>query len=255
MGPMGLVGPQGAQGPQGPKGDRGEQGEQGLVGPQGLPGPAPEVTKLASGSAECPTGGAVIASESGRVVVCNGDAGRKVHPMLVDAAVMEKVNAWANIPAGRAWTLCYKGTRDYGTTFMTVAGPGEFHARCDRRGAAFFVAKAANDKLFGGFAGIGFGTGTGCGYRPDPAAFLFSLTNDFKHELTSSTAVANALYECGTYGPTFGRGHDFYTDLKSAVTFNLGSTYACRVGAAASATCKDDFAGAPLVELEVWVEQ
>jgi hypothetical protein len=60
---------------------------------------------------------------------------------------MDQVNAWAGLPSGFAWNLCYKGTRD-NTGFFSSAG---FHKQCDNRGQSFFVAKSTKDKLFGGY--------------------------------------------------------------------------------------------------------
>ena len=91
----------------------------------------------------------------------------------------------------------------------------------------------------------------------DANAFLFSLTNNFKHAQTGIVASTDtySVYDCSSYGPTFGGGHDFYTDLRTSAYANLGYTYACRVGIYGSSECWDDFAGGfdfSLVEIEVY---
>ena len=51
----------------------------------------------------------------------------------------------------------------------------------------------------------------GCGYYFDAAEFLFSLTNNFKHEQTGDYAHDNtcSVYDCHPSGLTFGGGHHF----------------------------------------------
>ena len=70
----------------------------------------------------------------------------------------------------------------------------------------------------------------------------------------SPIQVGKLGYDCSSYGPTFGGGHDFYTDLRTSAYANLGYSYACRVGSFDSSECRDDFAegfDCALVEIEV----
>jgi TLD protein len=98
-----------------------------------------------------------------------------------------------------------------------------------------------------------------CQYHPDPNAFLFSLTNNFKHTQILGSESYSTLH-CAPYGPTFGSGHDFYTDLKSNVYTSLGNTYVCRTGSAGTNECNADFTGSgvgqnlQLMEMEVYTE-
>lgn len=185
----------------------------------------------------------------------------KHSPPIADATTFAKVNDWAGLPANHAWTLCYKATRDnVNLGFIAYASYGafQFHAKCDNRGATFFVAKTAGGTVFGGYTAVSWTGGSGdCGSHTDPNAFLFSVTNNFKHEQSGIDTV-NSVYDCGSYGPTFGAGWDFYTNLSTDASVAFGYTYACRVGELLSTECINDFAGAynpNMIELEVYAAQ
>jgi hypothetical protein len=217
------------------------------------------VQALAQGDANCPTGGVAVTSVGGTSYVCNGangSSGGPVLPLLVGANEIAQINAWAGFGAAAPnWKLCYKGTRDLSSGFMQD-NAAAFHSTCDNKGKTFFVAKTSTGKVFGGYTSKAW-TGA-CQYRPDPTAFLFSLTNNFKHTQFGGSLGSYSTYDCYSYGPTFGGGHDFYTDLRSSSYGNLGYSYACRVGSYSSPDCMLDFAGAVapiLVELEVYSEQ
>jgi hypothetical protein len=212
------------------------------------------VAQLAASDPNCPYGGVAVTSASGTYYVCSGAQG---YPALVDAAAIQQINGWAGLPSDASWTLCYKATRDGTSWFSASAGAAAFHGRCDNRGRTFFVTRTSTGRLFGGFTNLSWGAA--CGYRKDLTAFLFSLTNSYKHAQTGAYSGSGlSIYDCSSYGPTFGGGNDFSTDLKDTAYANLGYTYACRVGAYGSADCRNDFAGAyqpALVELEVYSER
>jgi len=182
-----------------------------------------------------------------------------VQPVIGDATIFAKVNAWASLPPTRTWTLCYKATRDNvnpGLISYATFGASQFHAGCDNRGATFFVAKTAGGVLFGGYTSDAWAAGSSgdCNWRTDASAFLFSLTNNFKHE-QSGPYTNNSTYDCGNSGPTFGAGFDFSTNLSTEASVTLGYSYACRVGDAGSAECLNDFAGSykpNMIEIEVY---
>jgi hypothetical protein len=92
-GPAGADGAQGPPGPQGNKGDTGSAGPPGSQGDKGDPGPPGPVgpsgaqgssgadgtsvtsTNLATGDANCPSGGSAFTSASGTTYACNGAPG------------------------------------------------------------------------------------------------------------------------------------------------------------------------------------
>jgi collagen triple helix repeat protein len=75
-GPEGKQGPAGPTGPAGSNGSNGEKGTTGNTGPQGNPGTSVTNTKLNSGNAECPEGGAEFKVGSGAATyACNGVEG------------------------------------------------------------------------------------------------------------------------------------------------------------------------------------
>ncbi|MFZ5441993.1 MAG: hypothetical protein ACOZQL_18450 [Myxococcota bacterium] len=82
QGPTGATGPAGPEGPQGPIGPQGPKGDPGevlivdggvVIGPAGA---SVQLTSLAVGSAECPTGGVLLTVDGGTPrAVCNGATG------------------------------------------------------------------------------------------------------------------------------------------------------------------------------------
>ena len=80
-------------------------------------------------------------------------------------------------------------------------------------------------------------TGSSCQYRYDSQAFLFSLVNKPGWAPVKLPLYRNyvyALYDCSSYGPTFGNGHDLYvcdyaSSLGNSFTY-LGYTYTAPSG-------------------------
>jgi hypothetical protein len=169
-------------------------------------------------------------------------------PALVTQAQVAQIEEWA----GRAarWKLCYKHSRD-GVALINITPAAAFHRGCDVSGAKFFVAKTTDGVLFGGYNTVGWG-GASCGHRTDASAFLFSLTNGFRHDLISA---GYAVYACPSRGPAMG-SNDFDTNLSTA-SCTPGTAYACRVGTRGSTECRNDLCGGylpPIVDLEVYTE-
>jgi hypothetical protein len=184
--------------------------------------------------------------------------GLEVLPIIVTDAHIAQINAWAGLPPNASWNLCYKGTRDAGFNLFSRRS---FHIQCDNKGKTFFVAKTSSGLMFGGYTTVPWQTSSSgvCDYRADADAFLFSLTNSFKHAVNPDYYPGNpyAIYDCVSYGPTLGGGHDFYTDLATYASVSLGYSYICRVGTAGSDECAIDLAGSHLpllAELEVYSE-
>ena len=228
-GPQGPAGAAGGPGPQGPAGD---QGPQGL---QGLPGQSVSVAVIPVGDQRCPGGGAAISAGGVTANVCGyAPPAPPVFPesKIIAASDFEKINGWATLPPGTSWTLCYRMT-DHGVS------SGAFHANCNNRGRTFVVAKTIMGKVLGGYSSVSW-TSASCGaQKTDSNAFLFSITNNFRHALTQA---GYAIWDCSSYGPTFGGGFDLLVREGSGSTA-LGYAYACRVGAPSSAECQTDFSG------------
>ena len=78
-------------------------------------------------------------------------------------------------------------------------------------------------------------TGYSCQYRTDSQAFLFSLVNKpgwapLKLRQTGHYShYGYSIYDCSSYGPTFGGGHDFhivnYASSSRSSSANLGWQY------------------------------
>jgi hypothetical protein len=169
---------------------------------------------------------------------------------IVDAAQGTKINTMIGTP-GQLWKSCYvKGTH--------AATSAAFHTNCDGKGASVVLAQLTSGttvRVVGGYTNVGWSSVAG--YKTDPAATLFSVTNDLKHGLISATGTS-ATYHNTSYGPTFGSGHDFYisSNMNTGYCY-LGSAYACRTGLTGT-TCHNDFCGTysgwTATALEVWVK-
>ena len=93
-----------------------------------------------------------------------------------------------------------------------------------------------NSVHWSSFSFLIFPTGSRCQYRYDSQAFLFSLVNKpgwapVKLPQTGKYSYYNvrSIYDCSSYGPTFGGGHDIYianyASSSSSCYTNLGHTY------------------------------
>ena len=86
-----------------------------------------------------------------------------------------------------------------------------------------------------------FPTGYSCQYHYDSQAFLFSLVNKpgwapvkLPQTGTYSYYNSHSIYDCSSYGPTFGGGHDInivdYASSSSSSNTYLGYTYSAPSG-------------------------
>jgi hypothetical protein len=114
------------------------------------------------------------------------------------------------------WELIYKASRD-------GFDGNAFHSRCNNKGPTMTIIRSNNNYLFGGYTAIPWSSdGT---YKSDTTAFLFTLTNPHNipptKYLIKPANVGNAVHHNGTYGPTFGSGHDM--NLANASNSNNSS--------------------------------
>ena len=80
-----------------------------------------------------------------------------------------------------------------------------FHSKCNYQGYTLSLIRNTKGYRCGGFTSKNW---TSCGnYVNDPNAFLFSL--EYKEQYFTCDGI-NAIYDNGSYGPTFGNGNDLY---------------------------------------------
>jgi len=120
------------------------------------------------------------------------------------------------------WTLLYRGSRDgFGAT--------DFHSKCDGNSNTLTILKAKGSSyIFGGFTSITWDGSSG--WKIDPNAFLFSLTNKDNKPFKMRQNNANCSIVCRSdHGPTFGSGYDICICNNSNTTTgsysNLGNSY------------------------------
>ena len=166
--------------------------------------------------------------------------------LLLDEAQKVRINEWVGNPS-QTWNLVYR-LSEHG------ASSSEFHARSDGQGQSVVLVKMDNGVLIGGYNSLSWNSDGA--YFGNAESFLFSLTNDFKHEHTGD---AYYLYGHVNYGPTFGGGHDLYINNTMGTGYcNIGYSYIARVGTYGSAEARNDFCGSynswTIQEMEVWVK-
>jgi hypothetical protein len=113
------------------------------------------------------------------------------------------------------WTLLYRGSRD-------GFGAVDFHAKCDNHSNTLTIVKAnGSSYIFGGFASITWESSGG--FKSDPNAFLFSLTNKDNQPCKMKQIDTNqSIYCFSDYGPIFG-DNDFYICDLANTTVDSGS--------------------------------
>lgn len=107
-----------------------------------------------------------------------------------------------------------------------------FHAKCDNKGPTVTVVKSGN-YIFGGYTEQSWDVSGA--YKHCHESFLFSFVNASGVASTKMKLRGNnnqyGIYCDGSYGPTFGGGHDLYISSNSNgnnnSSSNLGHTYEC----------------------------
>ena len=79
-----------------------------------------------------------------------------------------------------------------------------FHNYCNSKGPTLSLIRTTKGYRFGGYTSVSWGSRGSC--VGDPNAFIFSL--EFKEKYISNDGE-NAIYDDGSYGPSFGSGNDF----------------------------------------------
>ena len=122
------------------------------------------------------------------------------------------------------WSLLYRGTRD-------GFGADDFHSTCDGHSNTLTIFKAKKSNyIFGGFTSVEWNSSSG--FKSDPNAFIFSLTNKDNRPLkikVDPNEDEQAIFGNYDFGPSFGGGHDIHVANKANKTMasysNLGKSY------------------------------
>ncbi|GBC07287.1 hypothetical protein RclHR1_07360010 [Rhizophagus clarus] len=104
-----------------------------------------------------------------------------------------------NIPYN--FNLLYRASKDGNTV-------GEFHTKCDNKGASIVIVKIANsEQIVGGYNPLYWDSISGWLSTAD--SFIFSFTNRNNFQTAKVGHVTKGMYGvCCSQGPTFGGGHD-----------------------------------------------
>jgi len=99
---------------------------------------------------------------------------------------------------------------------------GNFHSRCDSKGATVVIIQTTAGNMFGGFTDAAWSSSTG--YSSSTKAFLFRLRPAMKR-YNKKNGSNYAIYRHKSYGPIFGNGHDLaiYSNcMDYATSFTIG---------------------------------
>ncbi|XP_078309380.1 interferon-induced protein 44-like [Crassostrea virginica] len=123
-------------------------------------------------------------------------------PELLQKAYKDQLVTWIGKPSH--FRLLYKISRD-GCSAPT------FHQKCDGQGPTVTVLYNTNKTIYGGYLSQSWNSSGA--YINDPGAFLFRLqyngsSNPLKFPVTNAGYAGHGN---GSYGPTFGLGHDIHT--------------------------------------------
>jgi len=108
-------------------------------------------------------------------------------------------------------------------------GTSSFHSRTRSKGSSVTIVETKSGNVFGGYSYTSWYDSTA--YRSSSGAFLFRLRPSMKRYDLRSSSVA--IYTHGSYGPTFGNGHDLHinncryvaTCYTSRSAYSMPSTY------------------------------
>ncbi|KAJ5080467.1 hypothetical protein M0811_14062 [Anaeramoeba ignava] len=102
-----------------------------------------------------------------------------------------------------------------------------WHKAVDDKGKTLVIIKTKDNFIFGGFTQVGFNGDKG--YIKDSNAFIFSLRNDKGDRIPAKFTCKEPQHAIGSglsYGPLFGRGHDFYLNSNLQPGYsNIGRSY------------------------------
>ena len=112
--------------------------------------------------------------------------------------------------------LLYRGTRD-------GMSSNEFHNKCNSKSPNLCLLKCTKGFIFGGYTPISW-SGSG-NYKSNSSSFLFTLTNIHNTDPMKfpNTNSIYSIYDCSSYGPTFGGGYDitiFYNGNNNSYNYS-----------------------------------
>ena len=134
------------------------------------------------------------------VQLCPGSTVLSVVPAAtLDVFEPMLVNAVPPLAAGRRFVLIFRSSRD-------GASAASFHRCCDRQGPTLTLIRDVANNVFGGFAGVEWGSAADGTWLNDPAAFLFTVLNPRADPpaLFPSKANRASIYCRSSEGPVFG---------------------------------------------------
>ena len=134
------------------------------------------------------------------VQLCPGSTVLSVVPAAtLDVFEPLVVKAVPPLAAGRRFVLIFRSSRD-------GASAASFHRCCDGQGPTLTLIRDVANNVFGGFAGVEWGSAADGKYLNDPAAFLFTVLNPraAPPALFPSKANGRSIYRLSSAGPAFG---------------------------------------------------
>jgi hypothetical protein len=149
----------------------------------------------------------------------------------IDSKIISAVPLIFSVFRGKALRLLYRGSRD---GFEASA----FRSRCNGHRNTVSLISSTNGCIFGGFSPVAWSSENNYVSDPSLTSFIFTLKNphNLPAQIFKLKLAGNAICGSGSYGPTFGGGHDLHICDQSRTSngsySNLGHSYINKTGIA-----------------------
>lgn len=155
----------------------------------------------------------------------------QTNKLIIDSKILndkQKLQLMKWVPSGkkRRWRKIFQGSKHGFAAY-------QFHQKCDQKGPTVVVIQSSIGNIFGGYTSLPWSSSGN--YQFDPQAFIYILkSKQRKGQKPQKWGVKgsnrNSVYHNGSYGATFGGGHDIYL-VNNCNTSNqsytaLGNSYA-----------------------------
>jgi len=172
-----------------------------------------------------------------------GSCARFTDSALLDSVDQDHLGVW--LGDGSQWKSCFKKSVDGASAAIA-------HAKCDNQGPIIAVVENSLGHVFGGYTAVSWSSSGG--YFNSTSGWLFTFKGGAT-KLPYYQNPATAFYFHPAYGPTWGGGHDLYTDGALNGYVCPGYTYNCTtLGANSSNACSHGVSGYNCQQAQTFTE-
>jgi hypothetical protein len=168
-----------------------------------------------------------------------GDFSIQISPSLLTNSYKTQLATWGFTPG----SLAYKATID-------GLSNSAFHTNSDGLSSSIVIITTENGYIFGGIATNSW---SGSAWKSSTTAFVFNLYGNASAPIKwDITNTSYNIYTSPSYGPTFGDGHDIYTNLDTNTMYENDNSYGSGGGYTGRVTGYTNQGNNRIVDVEVW---